>query len=61
MKTSLVNPADWFAAVDAAAAKSGQSRNEWLYHAAIAKLPASVAKKLTARPPAHRPKAEAKR
>ena len=56
MKSSMEQPADWWAAVDAEAAKAKVSRAEWLWHAAKARLPMRIAAKLSERPPAHRPR-----
>jgi hypothetical protein len=55
-KTTMEQPDDWLEAVDEAAAKAGISRAEWLWRVGKAALPKSVAKKLTDRPPAHRPR-----
>ena len=52
----ITQPADWWAAFEAQAQSEGMTLAAWLGEAAKAKLPAKVAKKLTERPPANRPK-----
>lgn len=55
-RSSMVQPADWWAAVDEAAKAESMSRAEWIYEAVKSRLPKKVAAKLSDRPPAHRPK-----
>lgn len=52
----ITQPADWWEAFTEAADREGVSLAEWLGEAAKAKLPPKVAKKLTERPPANRPR-----
>ena len=49
-------PPDHKAAMQAAAAKADMTLSEWLAFVAVAALPLSVQKNLSARPAAHRPK-----
>lgn len=57
-RKNITQPKDWWAAFQEHATKTGMSLSEWLGQAGKARLPASVAKKLSKRPPAHRPKAK---
>lgn len=52
----ITQPADWWAAFEEQAKAEGMSLAAWLGEAAKAQLPKRVAKELTERPPAHRPK-----
>ena len=52
----ITQPGDWWEAFKAAADREGVSLAEWLGEAGKAKLPPKVAKKLTERPPANRPR-----
>jgi len=52
----ITQPDDWWAAFKAEADKDGTSLSEWLGAAGLEKLPKKVAKKLSKRPPANRPK-----
>ena len=52
----ITQPADWWAAFRAEADNCGMTLSEWIGEAAKANLPPKVAKKLTERPPANRPK-----
>lgn len=54
----ITQPTDWWEAFEAAANAEGMTLAAWLGEAAKAKLPPKVAKKLTERPPANRPKKE---
>ena len=51
----IMQPVDWWEAFEKAAKAEGVSLSAWIGEAAKAKLPSSVAKKLTKRPPANRP------
>ena len=52
----ITQPVDWWTAFKEQAKAEGASLSAWLGEAAKAKLPPKVAKKLTERPPANRPK-----
>lgn len=54
----ITQPADWWAAFQAASEKAGKTLSEWVGEACKAQLPKRVASKLSERPPAHRPKKE---
>jgi hypothetical protein len=56
IRKNITQPADWWAAFQAQSEAEGMTLAAWLGEAAKAKLPPKVAKKLTERPPAHRPK-----
>lgn len=55
-RKNITQPADWWEAFEKQAKAEGMTLAAWLGEAAKAKLPAKVAKKLTDRPPANRPK-----
>ena len=55
-RKNITQPSDWWAAFEAQANAEGMTLAAWLGEAAKAKLPPKVAKKLTERPPANRPK-----
>ena len=55
-RKNISEPTDWWAAFEAQAEAEGMSLSEWLGESGKARLPAKVAKKLSKRPPAHRPK-----
>lgn len=55
-RKNITQPADWWEAFEKQAKAEGMTLAAWLGEAAKAKLPAKVAKKLTERPPANRPK-----
>ena len=57
-RRNVTNPSDWWVAFAQQAAKDGQTLSEWAGECMKANLPADVAKKLTERPAAHRPKGE---
>lgn len=52
----ITQPEDWWAAFEEAAAKEGLTLAAWLGEAGKAMLPAKIAKQLSERPPANRPK-----
>ena len=55
-RKNITQPADWWAAWKSAADKEGVSLSEWIGTQCNAALTKTAAKKLTERPPAHRPK-----
>lgn len=55
-RKNITQPADRWVAFQAAAKAAGMSLSEWLGKAGESALPPKVAKKLTERPPAHRPR-----
>lgn len=55
-RKNITQPADWWAAFEEAASKEGLTLSAWIGEACKARLPVKVAKKLTERPPANRPK-----
>lgn len=55
-RKNITQPPDWWAAFEAQAQAEGKTLAEWIGEACKAKLPAKVAKKLSDRPPANRPK-----
>lgn len=55
-RKNITQPSDWWAAFEAHAKAEGLTLSAWLGEAAKAKLPPKLAKKLTERPPANRPK-----
>ena len=57
-RKNITQPSDWWAAFEEQAKAEGLTLAAWLGEAAKAKLPPKVAKKLTERPPANRPKKE---
>lgn len=52
----ITQPSDWWAAFEAQAKAEGASLSAWIGEAAKAKLLPKVAKRLSERPAAHRPK-----
>lgn len=56
MRKHLIMPADWWSAIESAAAKRGQHVSEWIAAACAAQLPERVARKLSERPKRGRPK-----
>jgi hypothetical protein len=52
----ITQPSDWWEAFEAQANAEGMTLAAWLGEAAKKQLPPKVAKKLTERPPANRPK-----
>ena len=52
----ITQPSDWWEAFEAQAKAEGLTLAAWLGEAAKKQLPPKVAKKLTERPPANRPK-----
>jgi len=59
MKKNISQPESWWEAFEIQAAAEGLTLSAWLGEAAKAKLPRDVAKKLTDRPPANRPRKDA--
>ena len=57
-RKNISEPTDWWAAFEKQAKSEGMSLSAWLGEAGKAKLPTKVAKKLSERPAAHRPKAD---
>lgn len=55
-RKNITQPSDWWVAFEAQAKAEGMNLSAWLGKVAKAKLPANVAKKLSERPAAHRPK-----
>lgn len=55
-RRNITQPADWWAAIEAAAAAEGVTVSEWIGEACRKRLPASVRRELSRRPGAHRPK-----
>ena len=59
-RRNITQPDDWWAAFELQAKADGKTLSAWIGDAAKDKLPAKVAKKLSARPAANRPKKESK-
>lgn len=55
-RKNITQPIDWWTAFEAQAQAEGLTLSAWIGEAAKARLPQKVAKKLSERPPAHRPK-----
>jgi hypothetical protein len=55
-RRNIPQPADWWAAIEAAAQADGVTVSEWIGEACRKRLPVSVSRGLSARPPANRPK-----
>lgn len=57
-RKNITQPSDWWHAFQEQAKAEGMTMSAWLGEAAKAKLSPNVAKKLTERPPANRPKSK---
>ena len=57
-RRNITEPSDWWEAFEAAATASGMTLSAWMGDACVKQLPKTVAKKLSPRPPASRPKKE---
>jgi hypothetical protein len=57
-RKNLSQPADWWSAFERQAAREGHTLSHWMGLCCIANLPVIEQKKLTERPPAHRPRKE---
>ena len=55
-RRNITQPADWWAAIAAAAAAESVTVSEWIGDACRKRLPVSVRRGLSVRPGAHRPK-----
>lgn len=55
-RRNITQPADWWAAIEAAAKADGVTVSEWIGEACRKRLPVSVRRELSRRPGAHRPK-----
>lgn len=55
-RKNITQPPDWWEAFESEAEKAGVSLSEWIGEACLSRLPNSVKKKLSERPPANRPK-----
>ncbi|MCU0870706.1 MAG: hypothetical protein MUE50_00025 [Pirellulaceae bacterium] len=55
-RRNITQPADWWAAIEAAAAAESVTVSEWIGEACRKRLPVSVRRGLSVRPGAHRPK-----
>ena len=55
-RKNIAQPIDWWAAFEAQSQAEGLTLSAWLGEAAKARLPQKVAKKLSERAPAHRPR-----
>jgi len=53
---NITQPADWWAAFEAAASRAGCSLSEWIGDTCLQALPVKERRKLSERPAAHRPK-----
>jgi len=60
VKRNISQPESWWEAFEHQAAAEGKTLSAWLGEAGKAKLPREIAKKLTDRPPANRPRKETK-
>jgi hypothetical protein len=59
VKRNISQPEPWWEAFEHQAESEGKTLSAWLGEAGKAKLPREIAKKLTDRPPANRPRKEA--
>lgn len=57
-RRNITQPADWWAAIERAAEKAGQTVSEWIGEAAMEKLSVSVSRKLSERPKRGQPRKE---
>jgi len=55
-RRNITQPADWWAAIEAAAQADGVTVSEWIGEACRKRLPVSVRRGLSDRPPANRPR-----
>jgi hypothetical protein len=55
-RRNITQPADWWAAIEAAAQADGVTVSEWIGEACRKRLPVSVRRELSRRPGAHRPR-----
>jgi hypothetical protein len=55
-RRNITQPADWWAAIEAAAAAESVTVSEWIGEACRKRLPVLVRRGLSKRPPANRPK-----
>jgi hypothetical protein len=55
LRKTITQPGDWWIEFESAAKKSGISLAEWIGMACVERLPKSTARRLSERPPAHRP------
>ena len=55
-RKNITQPADWWAAIEAAAQADGVTVSEWIGEACRKRLPVSVRRGLSVRPGAHRPR-----
>ena len=56
LRKNITQPADWWAAFQQAADAENATLSEWVGEACLERLPARGGKKLSERPPAHRPR-----
>lgn len=56
MRKCIAHPPDWWDAFEKQARKEGMSLSAWIGECCLANIPKTTARKLSTRPPAHRPK-----